>query len=658
LPHWLRRQIRRKGPRTDFGQHTISIKHESRRIHVSFVSAQFRGEIRVPAVGKIDEADKFIRLPITTRAEGFSLGSSKRATDMLMKVELLADRNPGRPIVSMYTGTPWRNSLAESFVWQRFLQPERLEEVGLQHFDSWAATFVRYETKIEVAPDGSGFRAKTRPSTIQNYPELRRMLREFADLVSAERLGQTRPRARYHHVVSEPTQRMVDYVSHLVDRAEACKGRRAAKGEDNILAVTTDGRKLALDPHLLGISEDSPKLKDVAETVAKIYRATLDADYGSPQRGALQLVLCDFGTPKSGDSSSYGRLRRMMQDRGIPANRIRFVHEATTDKARSALFAACRDGSVSVLIGSTPKVGIGTNIQTRLIATHEVAPPWRQSDVQQGRGRSLRPGNLNDEVDIYTYVVEGTFDAYMWQTLHRKARAFELLYSDDDTIREVDDIGGAETLSFAEIKALASGNSLLLEQAEAAADLRRLRMRRTTHMQNVNAARQRAADARETAAYFSQQLSDIETIASKTETFSIDLTLSEVERLLEGRDAYPNPFRLRVERDGDRPPNAITIMHGYRTVDRIDLPPKVVRRGAKAVRPLLSRYLKDFAESFHSRPSRLRAAIERGRAEAHAAQAAADNAVFADEAALAAAERRADAIDAAIEAEIVDKRAA
>ncbi|OOK65316.1 helicase domain protein [Mycobacterium kansasii] len=356
-------------------------------------------------VGKIDEADKFRRLPVTTRADGFSLGSSKRALDLYLKLSLLRRANPNRPHACLLTGTPFTNTLAEGYVWQSMLAPEQLERTGLGHFDAWAAQFVRYKVLIETSPDGSRFRSRRRPGTIQNVPELRTMLAEFMSMVRADSVGLARPEARNHTQVSEPTDAQREFMANLVVRADALRARAASATSDNMLLICGDGRKVALDPNLVGICEDAPKLEGVAALVAEIYHETRDLVYsGSPRPGAFQLVMCDLGTPKNGDAQSYGRIWAALIARGVLAEQIRFVHEATTARAREALFAACRDGRVAVLLGSTAKVGIGTNVQHRLHSLHHVDPTWTAAAWEQRNGRIQRNGNQHDVVDNHSHV--------------------------------------------------------------------------------------------------------------------------------------------------------------------------------------------------------------------------------------------------------------
>ena len=461
----------------------------------------------------VDECSAFRRLPVNARSEGFSLGSSKRATDLYLKVLSIAAKRPGQPCLALFSGTPWNNTLAEVFVWQTYLQLERLKEIGVANFPAWAATFIKRETRVEVAPDGSGFRLATRPVGLQNLPELRTMFSDFMDIVHADATGIERPDAVIDNVVARPTDAQVAFVKDLVRRADNVRSGGADKEKDNMLVICGDGRKVALDPMLVGLREQSPKLVAVADKVAEVYDETVDWSYsGSTVKGAFQVVFCDQGTPGGHGAQSYGRLREMLVERGVPVEKIRWAHEANTDKAKAALFSACRDGRVAVLITSTDKAGLGTNIQTRLCAIHHADAPWLPSLVVQRDGRGIRYGNLNSKVRIFRYVTEGTFDAYMWQALERKARGFQEISRADSSVREIDDIGEA-VLSYGEVKALATGNLLVLRQAEISAVVKRLRTLKAVDSQGVAAARRTIPESLERAKDLADRAQRLEELA-------------------------------------------------------------------------------------------------------------------------------------------------
>lgn len=616
-----------------------------------------------------DEAHYFRRLDLrTTRGSGFSMGSSKRATDLLLKIDTLALRHPDKPVVALFTGTPWSNTLAETYVWQRYLQPERLREAGVEHFDTWAATFVRFESKIEVTPDGSGFRMYRRPAVIQNLPELRLMLAEVADLLTADAIGLERPDAVWDTIVVEPGDRQREFVQSLSVRADAIRnggGKRENGGDDNMLLVCTDGRKAALDPRLVGIDEDSRKVEAAAARIARIWAENTGTVYGmSPVPGTLQLVLSDIGTPHPGDSQVYGRLKHRLAQMGVPTEKIRFIHEAKTDRARTHLFAQCREGAVSVLIGSTDKVGVGTNIQTRLSAVHHLDAPWRPSDVEQREGRALRPGNLNKQVTIYRYVTEGSFDSFLWQAIERKQRFISQLYTVDGAIRDIEDVSEA-VLNYAEVKALAAGNPKLLRQAELASEVRRLRTMRAVHGQDVK----RLQAGAEAGLKEARQLRDRS--AKLTEALSV-VTPRQDAQDLEGfaktmKDesgfgwAQWRGLNLRLASAGygrKRTTWVVDVEHRYSVVHTFTFVPKQVRLSVPHLAATVAAALDTWLAQAPAEPARL---LERAAGlEANAAQAAATagKAVFELEGDLLAAERELAEVDAAINGEVEMKLAA
>jgi N12 class adenine-specific DNA methylase len=434
----------------------------------------------------VDEAHYFKNLGIPVRTDGFSVAASKRATDLDMKLRVLRER--GSRCAALFTGTPVSNSLLEMYVLQHYLQPERLDEIGLVSADAWAATFVEFQTSVEVTPDGSGFRMKRRPTKFENVPELLTLFGEVADLRAPGSFAVQRPEARHHTVVIPAGPELRAYVAGLAERAD--RVRQADPHLDNMLKICSDGRKAALDLSLVGITTARPGKTDaVISNVARIYHENRDlalpGDSPAGPRGGFQIVFCDLGTPSpTGDNQVYGKIRDGLLAAGIPAGQVRFIHEATTDQRKAALFADCRAGKVAVLLGSTDKLGVGTNIQNRCVALHHVDAPWRPADVEQREGRALRPGNRNPSVELYRYVSEKSFDSYMWQILERKAWFIGQVLGGRAAGRDVDDIGDA-TLSYAEIKALATGNPLLLDLAEANAQVTRLRQLATGHTRAV-----------------------------------------------------------------------------------------------------------------------------------------------------------------------------
>lgn len=418
----------------------------------------------------------FKRLHFPTRVQGFG-GASKRAEDLDMKLNYIRTRNNGDRWGSLFTGTPVSNTLAELFVLQRYLQPERLTDLGIGFFDAWAASFISFETKIEVDPSGGTFRMHRRPTKFNNVPELRMLFAEVADIKSKQDLSLPGPAVDSETVVIPSSPELKAYVATLVERADKVrKAGRPKKGEDNMLVVCTDGRRAALDMSLIGAPDrDGGKVDVVVERVAAVYHSTKHNEYPelagdgmSPIRGALQVVFCDMGTPNQDSSQVYGMIRDGLVTAGVPVEMIRFIHHAKTDSQKSVLFADCRAGKVAVLLGSTDKLGVGTNVQHRMVAIHHADPPWRPADVEQRDGRGDRVGNQNDTLTVVRYVRSGSFDAYMWQGLERKARFIQQVLSGDLTVRQVDDVGES-VLTYTEVKALASGNPLLMDLAEAQA---------------------------------------------------------------------------------------------------------------------------------------------------------------------------------------------
>lgn len=624
----------------------------------------------------IDEAHLFRRLDTgsTSRGNGFGSGTSKRATDLLLKIDLLAESYPGKPVASMFTGTPWSNTLAETWVWQRYLQPQTLAAAGVKAFDPWVATFVRYETNIEVAPDGVGFRMQRRPVAVKNLAELKTMLGQVADILDPDALGLERPTHTIEVRVSLPGTEQREFVHDLARRADALRQSREVerpdgRGLDSMLLVCNDGRKVALDPRLVGIAEPSTKVEDAAVNIARIYRENRDRIFGeSPRPGALQLVFLDLGTPRPDDTQVYGRLRRALVDHGVPATQVRFIHEAKTDRARAALFAQCRDGEVSVLIGSTSKVGMGTNIQTRLAALHHVDAPWLPAEVTQREGRALRPFNLSGHVGIYRYITEGTFDAYTWQALERKSKSFDVLYDSANVVREVEDISDV-SLGYGEVKALAAGNPKLLEQAKLQAKVQKLRLMRSVHQQSVNAASKQADDAaaragrlRDRAAILGE-IVECRTEATPEHAEAISSFAAELIGPKEQRSYYYQPrvayrgVSLRNQASSSARASAadsgirLELLLDYRHAGELTLPPKVLRRGAAAVAQSIveqADYLIDTAET--AAQERLARAAEL-EVVAERARAAATSSVFDGEAELEEAVRALAEVDALIAAE-------
>ena len=448
----------------------------------------------------VDEAHGYKNLATVSNIPGAGIIGSKRAEDLYMKVEHLRETG-NEHIMTFATATPIANSITEAHVMCRYLRPDLLEDAGIKHFDAWAATFGEIVTQMEMAVTGGGsYRLKTRFARFQNVPEMLRILHLLADVKTAEDLklptpplkprsdGQLLPET----VVIPTPPEVTEYLQHLADRAEKVKNKLVTPEEDNMLKISTDGRKAALDMRL--VADGKPisgrcKLDVVADKIARIYHVTRNVAYRvqrtdvrHPTLGSLQIVFCDLSTPHPSRWNAYHELRRLLIERGLSADEVRFAHEAKNDAEKARLFESCRSGQVAVLIGSTEKMGVGTNIQARAIALHHVDCPWRPADIEQREGRILRQGNQHSGgVRIFRYVVEGSFDAYSWQTVERKARFIGQVMRGRFDVRAIEEIAD-NALSFAEVKALAAGDTLILDQATLSADVTRLqRLQRAYH---------------------------------------------------------------------------------------------------------------------------------------------------------------------------------
>jgi hypothetical protein len=388
-----------------------------------------------------------------TRIAGLPNTESNRALDMYMKTRYLAERNGG---ILFATGTPISNTMAEMYTLQRYLAPATLREANVEHFDAWAANFGEAVTALELAPDGSGYRMHTRFAKFVNLPELLSMFRSFADVQTADMLHLPRPTMKggKPQITAAPSSpELKAYVETLVDRAQKLRTMKIDPSVDNMLKITGDGRKAALDMRLVSPTAQAGDTK-VIRAVEKIYAAWA----AGKERRLTQLVFCDLSTPNPDRFNVYDEMRDNLFGRGIPGREIAFIHDAETDAQKKALFDSVNAGRIRILLGSTEKMGAGTNVQKRLIALHHLDAPWRPRDIEQREGRILRQGNDNAEVEIHRYVTEGSFDAYMWQLLENKARFINQVMNGSVTVREAEDLEGG-ALTYAEIKAIASGNA-------------------------------------------------------------------------------------------------------------------------------------------------------------------------------------------------------
>ena len=447
----------------------------------------------------VDEMHMYKNLATESNIRDAAIDGSERASDLHLKLESLRGRGRDR-VVTGATATPIANSVTEAYVMQRYLRPDLLEEAGLGHFDAWAATFGETVTEMEMSPTGSSFRLKTRFARFQNVPEMLRLWSVFADVKTAEDLQLPVPdiqeradgKRAADTVVLAPTRELQAYIDDIAERAERIQHKQVRPDEDNMLKVSTDGRKAALDVRL--VIPDTPsgpsKVDVAADMVYRVWeqhrgREFLDPASGetSPVQGGLQLVFCDLGTPNKDRWNVYDELRAQLGARGLPDGAVRFMHEAKTDTDKARLFAAARSGHIAVLVGSTEKMGVGTNVQSRAVALHHLDCPWRPSDIAQREGRVIRQGNQNAEVLITRIVTEGSFDSYMWQGIERKARFIGQIMRGSLDVREIEEIDSA-ALSAAEAKAIASGNPLMLEKSIAQNDYTKLQRLERAHSRN------------------------------------------------------------------------------------------------------------------------------------------------------------------------------
>lgn len=434
----------------------------------------------------VDELHDYKNLMTVSNIPDAVIEGSKRASDLHMKLEYLRGRY-GERVITGATATPIANSITEAHVMQRYMRPDLLRAAGVEDFDVWAATFGQTVTEIEMSVTG-GYRQTSRFARFQNVPEMLRTWHTFADVKTAEDLNLPRPllarrpdgQRGAQTMVLEPSDGLLEYVQWLGKRADKVQSRQVDRDVDNMLKITTDGRKAALDLRLAGGPwTPGNKAESAADRIAAIWRRHAEVVYldtvtgqPSPLPGALQLVFCDLGTP-SANWNVYAELRKQLVARGMPRESIRFIHEARNDVEKARLFAAARSGHIAVLVGSTQKMGVGTNVQARAVALHHLDCPWRPADLEQRDGRIVRQGNQNEEVELYRWITERSFDAYSWQTVERKARFIAQVMRGRLDVREIEDIGDS-ALSFGEVKALASGDPMVMEREKALQALTRL----------------------------------------------------------------------------------------------------------------------------------------------------------------------------------------
>ena len=422
----------------------------------------------------VDESHYYKNLYLYTKMRnvgGIAQTEAQKSSDLFMKCRYLDEITGGRGTV-FATGTPISNSMVELYTIQRYLQYNTLVKNGLQHFDAWASTFGETITAVELTPEGTGYRAKTRFAKFYNLPELMAMFKEVADIKTADMLNLPVPEAKYHNIAVKPSEMQKEMVASLAERAEQVRGGGVDSSVDNMLKITNDGRKLALDQRMLNDmlpDFEGSKINACVDNIYRIWKENAD-------KKSAQLVFCDLSTPKNdGTFSVYNDIRKKLIERGIPESEVKFIHEADTDMKKKELFQKTRKGEVRVLLGSTQKMGAGTNVQDKLIALHDVDCPWRPSDLEQRSGRIVRQGNENPKVDIYRYVTEQTFDAYLYQLVEGKQKFASQIMTSKSPVRSAEDIDET-ALSYAEIKMLATGNPYIKEKMDLDIQVQKLKM--------------------------------------------------------------------------------------------------------------------------------------------------------------------------------------
>ena len=427
----------------------------------------------------VDESHNYKNLFLYTKMRnvaGIAQTEAQKSSDMFAKCQYMDELTGGKGI-TFATGTPISNSMTELYTNMRYLQYSTLQKLGLGNFDSWAATFGETQTAIELAPEGTGYRAKTRFAKFFNLPELISLFKESADIQTPDMLKLPVPEAEYENVVLKPSEYQKEVVQSLADRAEAVRDRKVEPHVDNMLKITNDGRKLALDQRLINDmlpDEDNSKATTCVDKACEIWEET-------KEQKSAQLIFCDLSTPKGdGTFNVYEDIRGKLIEKGVPPEEIAFIHDANTEKRKAELFAKVRSGQVRFLLGSTAKMGAGTNVQDRLIALHHLDVPWRPSDIEQQEGRILRQGNMNDKVKIIRYVTEGTFDSYSWQLIENKQKFIGQIMTSKSPVRSCEDIDEA-ALSYAEVKALATGNPYIKEKMDLDIQVSKLKLLKANH---------------------------------------------------------------------------------------------------------------------------------------------------------------------------------
>lgn len=465
----------------------------------------------------VDEAHSFKNLYLFTKMRnvaGIGQTEALKSSDMFMKCRYMDEITGGKGIV-FATGTPVSNSMSELYTMQRYLQFEDLKQLGLHHFDSWASTFGETTTAMELSPEGNGYRIKTRFSKFHNLPELMTQVKQFADIQTADMLNLPTPEVEYKKILTKPTPEQKEILESLSERAELVRNKEVEATEDNMLKITNDGKKLALDQRLIDeMFPDDPnsKVNACVDNIYNIWEKT-------KENKSTQLVFSDMSTPKGNDEFNiYDDIKKKLIARGIPEKEIAFIHSAGNEQQKDEMFAKVRSGDIRILLGSTQKMGAGTNVQTKLIALHDLDVPWRPSDLEQRAGRIVRQGNENEKVEVYRYVTESTFDAYLWQTIENKQKFISQVMTSKTPVRIAEDVDES-SLSYAEIKALATGNPLIKEKMDLDLEVNRLSMLEANYKSNLYSLEDKILN------YFPQKIEEEEKIINN---MKVDINRVEI----------------------------------------------------------------------------------------------------------------------------------
>lgn len=483
----------------------------------------------------IDEAHDYKNLETASNIRGASVDGSDRARNLKMKVDHLRSVHGDR-VATFATGTPIANSVSEAYIMQKYLRPDLLEAAGVRSFDTWAATFGKTVMSVEMAPEGNKFRTVQRFAQFQNVPELLRMMHTYADVKLADDLDLPTPALRERAdgtrgpemEMVEASATTIEYIQDLGGRAEAVRKGLVTPYEDNMLKISSDGRKAALSPQLVGLEDpaaNNGKVAQAAASIATTYHRTNDTEYetdgGGTNPGALQIVFADMHASQDSDYDAYDDLRERLTDAGVPAEKIRFMQQAKNDRDKASLFADARNGDVAVLIGSTQTMGTGTNVQRRAIALHHLDCPWRPADVEQREGRIIRQGNANTEVSVHRWATQKSFDAYMWQTVERKSKFINQIMRGSLDMRTIEDIG-QNSLDYAEITAIAADNPLLIEKTKLTTEVQRLTRLEHAHESEQQNLRIRIPQMRDSIETMRANIGSLSQLAERTQDVSGD----------------------------------------------------------------------------------------------------------------------------------------